>query len=498
MSKEKKGLEYGWVVLSVTTIGILMASIQSSALLISLPDMMKSLHMDFLTVMWVILAYMLVTTVAVPVFGRLADMFGRKRLYVLGFAVFSLGSLLCALADARFNGYDLIGYRIIQGVGGALMMANGAAMVVDAFDARKLGFGLGVNMVAGGAGIVLGPLVGGALSPLGWQWIFLINVPIGVIGTIWALVRLREPIKMPKGQSFDWVGSTLFTVGLTAFLLGLTFIAFPGMLGMEMVYVLFIVGGLGIVAFLYVQTKVRHPMMDLTLFHNQVFALGNTTFFLNSLCRGAVLFLLVFFLQGPYGQDPLTAGISLIPFGITFIIVGPLSGKGSDRYGPRLFTIGGLVLSSVSLLGFAFVDHTTPFWFLVVLMVLMGIGGGLFSSPNSSTVMNTVRPEKRGIASGTRTMLGNVGSMFSLALAFPLVLANISSAEMAKLFIVGGGLGSEALHTFEGGLHLAFLLFFCTSVAAVIISMYQPKPQVAKCDATVPAATVEECDKKTV
>ena len=210
MSKEENGAEYGWVVLSVTTIGILMASIQSSALLISLPEMMKSLHMDFLTVMWVILAYMLVTTVAVPVFGRLADMFGRKRLYVLGFAVFSIGSLLCSLADSHYQGYDLIGYRIVQGIGGALMMANGAAMVVDAFDARNLGFGLGVNMVAGGAGIVLGPLVGGALSPLGWQWIFLINVPFGVVGTIWAIIRLKEPTRVPKTQTFDWAGSGTF------------------------------------------------------------------------------------------------------------------------------------------------------------------------------------------------------------------------------------------------------------------------------------------------
>jgi len=492
MSKEENGAEYGWVVLSVTTIGILMASIQSSALLISLPEMMKSLHMDFLTVMWVILAYMLVTTVAVPVFGRLADMFGRKRLYVLGFAVFSIGSLLCSLADSHYQGYDLIGYRIVQGIGGALMMANGAAMVVDAFDARKLGFGLGVNMVAGGAGIVLGPLVGGALSPLGWQWIFLINVPIGIVGTIWAYLRLREPIKMPKGQSFDWAGSSIFTVGLTAFLLALTFIAFPGMLGIEMVYVLFIVGAIGIIAFLYIQTRAKHPMMDLTLFHNKVFALGNTTFFLNSLCRGAVLFLLIFFLQGPYGQDPLTAGISLIPFGITFIIVGPLSGKGSDRYGPRLFTIIGLVMSSISLLGFAFVDHTTPFWFIGVLMVLMGIGGGLFSSPNSSTVMNTVRPEKRGIASGTRTMLGNVGSMFSLALAFPLVLSNISSADLAKLFIVGGGLGSAALQTFESGLHTAFLLFFCMSVVAVLISIYRPKQRPVDIEARTTVPSGEE------
>ncbi|MGD0818824.1 MAG: MFS transporter, partial [Methanomassiliicoccales archaeon] len=259
---------YEWVVLSVTTVGVLLASIQESALLISLPDMMSDLHMEFLTVMWVLLSYLLITTVMVPIFGRLSDMFGRKRFYVLGFALFTIGSLLGSLAQPQFHGWDLVGYRIIQALGGALLFANGTAMVADAFEARRLGFGLGVNMVAAGAGIVLGPVVGGILSPLGWQWIFLINVPFGVVGTIWAIIRLKEPVKVPKSQIFDWAGSATFLVGLAGLLMAVSLVAFP-LVGSDMVDALFVIGIVGIIAFLIVERRAKHPMMDLGLFRNR-------------------------------------------------------------------------------------------------------------------------------------------------------------------------------------------------------------------------------------
>ncbi|WP_026068674.1 MFS transporter [Methanomassiliicoccus luminyensis] len=479
MVNKLKGMGYGGVVLSVTTIGVLISSIQGSALLIILPEMMQALNMDLLTIMWVLMVYLLILTAMVPVFGRLADMFGRKRLYVLGFAVFTIGSLLCGLSQPQFRGVDLIIYRIVQAMGGALLTANGPAMIADAFDARHLGFGLGVNMVAGGAGLVLGPLVGGALAPFGWEWIFLINVPIGIVGTLWALHRLREPVLLPKGQSFDWLGSGVFLAGLVAILLGLSFVAFPAV-DQAMIIALFVFGALGMVAFIAVERKAKYPMMDLNLFKNREFAMGNATMFLNSLARGAVLFLLIFFLQGPYEQDPLTAGISLIPFGITFVVMGPISGRLSDRYGPRPFIIAGLALSALALLGFATIDHNTPFWLLATYMAMMGIGGGLFASPNSSSVMNTVRPEKRGIAAGTRSMLMNIGSMFSLALAFPLVMTDLPMDDLMNLFLYGGGISPGALAIFESGLHMAFLLFMATSVLAVAMALVKAKPRQMK------------------
>jgi len=475
-SRKEKG--YEWVVLSVTTVGVLLASIQESALLISLPDMMNALHMSFLTVMWVLLSYLLITTVMVPIFGRLSDMFGRKRFYVLGFALFTLGSLLASLSQPQFDGWDLVGYRIIQAMGGALLFANGTAMVADAFEARRLGFGLGVNMVAAGAGIVLGPVVGGILSPLGWQWIFLFNVPFGVAGTIWAIIRLKEPSRVPKAQRFDWPGSVTFLIGLLGLLLAVSLYAFP-LVSSDVVDALFVIGVVGMVAFLFVERRARSPMMDLGLFRSREYAVGNFTNMLNGLCRGAALFLLIFFLQGPYGEDPLTAGLSLIPFGVTFIVVGPLSGRASDRYGPRTLTILGLVLTAVALLGLAFIDHTTPYWWLVLFMVMMGVGGGLYSSPNSSSVMNAVPPECRGTAAGTRMMLMNTGQMFSLALAFPLVLSGISTADMMKLFLYGGGISPQALVIFESGLHTTFLLFFAIALVAVVVGTFRPRRRVS-------------------
>ncbi len=384
--------------------------------------------MSFLTVMWVLLTYLLITTVMVPIFGRMSDMFGRKRFYVLGYGMFTLGSLLGGLAQPQFHGWDLVGYRIIQAIGGALIFANGAAMIADVFEPRKLGFGLGVNMVAAGAGMVLGPVVGGLLSPFGWQWIFLANVPFGLFGIIWASIRLREPAKVGKAQSFDWAGSVTFFFGLLGLLLGVSLIAFP-LVSSEAVDMLFIIGIIGIISFFVIEIRAKHPMMDLKLFRNREYAVGNFTNLLNGLCRGAALFLLIFFFQGPYGDSPLIAGLSLIPFGISFIVVGPLSGKLSDKYGPRNLTILGLALTAAALLGLAYIDENTSFWALALFMVMMGVGGGLYSSPNSSSIMNSVPPERRGTAAGTRMMLMNTGQMFSLALAFPLVLGGILSGR---------------------------------------------------------------------
>jgi EmrB/QacA subfamily drug resistance transporter len=472
-NKNKPG--YEWVVLSVTTIGVLMATMQGSALLIALPDIMGSLHMDMFTVMWVLLIYLLITTAMVPLFGRLADMYGRKNLYVVGFAVFSFGSLLAALASPAHQGYDLIAYRVIQAMGGALMTANATPMVADAFKSHRLGLGLGINSIAAGAGLVLGPVVGGILAPYGWEWIFLYNVPFGIVGTIWAYVRLKEPAGLPKTPGFDWLGCITFLIGMTSLLLGISLFAFPMGLSMTAIYALFIIGIVGLAAFLWIEMKVKTPMLDLHLFRNFDFAIGCTTAFLNSLTRGAMLFLLIFFLQGPYGQDPLTAGLSLIPMGLTLIVVAPLSGRAADKRGVRVLTVAGLALSAAAMLPFMFIDHATPFWWLVVLMLLSGIAGSLFMSPNSKSIMNAAPPERRGIASGTRMMLQNVGSMVSMAIAIPLVLTNIPMEDMMNLFLYGGGISSGALATFENGLHQAFLLFFVVSLIAFAISLLRFK-----------------------
>ncbi|HZQ05573.1 MAG TPA: MFS transporter, partial [Anaerolineae bacterium] len=349
---QKRQWDYAWIALAVTTAGAMLAAVQGSALIIGLPDILASLQASFFTIIWVLLAYLLITTALVPVVGRLADMFGRKNLYNGGFAIFTLGSLLAGFSLEQFHGWDLVAYRVIQGIGGALLFANSTPIVTDAFPRQRLGLALGINQIAIAAGFVLGPVLGGLLTAISWRWLFWLNVPFGVIGTIWGIYSLREPVKLPGGQRFDLWGSITFAVGLGALLLGLSLMAFP-LLPMTVVIGMFVVAVIGLGAFAYIETHEAQPMIDLTLFCDRLFLFANLANLLNGLARGAVLFLLTFFLQGPYGQDPLMAGIMTAPFGLAFMVVGPISGYLSDHHGSRGLATTGLLISGVGLLGLA-------------------------------------------------------------------------------------------------------------------------------------------------
>jgi EmrB/QacA subfamily drug resistance transporter len=466
---------YEWIALSVTTIGALMAAIDASAVIIALPTIMADLQADFITIMWVLLSYMLILAALVPVIGRLADMLGRKNLYNLGFIVFTIGSLLCGLSQPQFHGWDLIVYRMVQGVGGALLITNSAVIVTDAFRRGRVGFGLGVNGIAFSAGFLLGPVIGGVLTSISWRLVFLINVPIGIIGTIWGILQLREPVTLPSGQHFDWKGSLTFTLGLATLLLAVSLYAFP-MTSTDVVYTLFIVAAISLALFVVAERRAAEPMLNLRLFENRSFAYASAANGINGLARGAVLFVLTFFLQGPYGYDPLTAGIMLAPFGAAFLVVGPISGHLSDRYGARYLATAGLLVSAVGLLGLCTVVSTTPYWVLAVYMALMGGGSGLFASPNMNAIMSAVKPSERGIASGIRSMLMNTGQMLSIAIAFPLVLSQLPETVLYHVFLYGGGLGGtpQVLATFEFGMHEAFLVSAAVTVFAAIISFRRP------------------------
>jgi EmrB/QacA subfamily drug resistance transporter len=466
---------YEWVALSVTTLGALLAALQGSALLIALPDILVNLKASFLTIMWVLLGYLLITTALVPVIGRLADMFGRKNLYNAGFLVFTLGSLGAGLSQVQFHGADLLIFRMIQGVGGALLLTNSTAIVTDAFKSGRVGLGLGVNQIAAAAGFVLGPVVGGLLTAISWRWVFLFNVPLGLFGTFWGIKRLREPVKLPSSQKFDWLGSLTFTFGLGAFLMALSMVAFPSW-GWTIIYALFVIGPLLLIGFVVTELRVPQPMINVRLFSDRLFTFANLANLLNGVARGAVLFLLIFFLQGPYGKDPLTAGLMMAPFGLAFMLIGPISGHLSDHHGPRILGTIGLVVSAVGLAGLATVTATTPYWELAIWMALMGGGSGFFSSPNTSAIMTSVRPEQRGMAAGVRMMLAYTGQMLSIAIAFPLVLAKIPQDVMMNIFIYGGGMTSApgALADFQHGVHLAFLISCVMSLIAAGVSMLQP------------------------
>ena len=466
---------YEWTALSVTTLGALLASLQGSALLIALPDILVKLQASFLTLMWVLLGYLLITTALVPVVGRLADMFGRKTLYNAGFAVFTLGSLIAGFSQPQFHGFDLVGARVVQGIGGALLITNSTAIVTDAFRGGRVGLGLGVNQIAGAAGFLLGPVVGGLLTTISWQWVFLINVPLGLFGTYWGMRRLREPVALPAHQQFDFLGSLTFTFGLGALLMALSLIAFP-VVGWNVIDVLFVIGVVGLIAFVVVELRNPYPMVDLRLFGNRLFAFANLSNLLNGIARGAVLFLLIFFLQGPYGQNPLMAGIMMAPFGAAFMLIGPLSGYLSDHHGARGLGTAGLLISALGLFGMSTITNLTPFWQIAVWMAVMGGGSGFFNSPNTNVIMTSVRSDQRGVAAGVRTMLANTGQMLSISIAFPLVLSRIPPDVMMKIFVYGGGMGNNAsaLAAFLGGLHTALLISGAISVVAAIASALQP------------------------
>ncbi|HLI72198.1 MAG TPA: MFS transporter [Ktedonobacteraceae bacterium] len=466
---------YKWTALSVTTVGALLASVQGSALLIALPKILSDLQASFLTIMWVLLGYLLITTVLTPIIGRLADMWGRKGLYNSGFLMFGLGSLVSGFAQPQFHGGDLIVGRVIQGIGGALMITNSTAIVTDAFKKGQIGLGLGVNQIAGAAGFLIGPVLGGLLTQFSWRWVFLFNVPLAIFGSLWGIWRLREPVKFKKHQHIDWFGALTLTLGLAGLLLALSMFAFP-MIPQPDIVAILIIGLVCLLAFITFEPRIKEPLVQLRLFQHRLFALANLSGLLNGIARGAVLFLLIFYLQGPYGKDPLTAGLMLTPFGLAFMLIGPLSGRLSDRVGSRLLTPVGLGISAIALLGMTWIGAGTPFWQLALLMFLMGGGSGFFVSPNTNAIMGSVEPQMRGAASGILAMLNNTGQMLSIAIVFPLALSQVPMGAMMQVFIYGGGMGAfpaaEAL--FLSGLHEAFLVSFFLSVVAMIVAALRP------------------------
>lgn len=466
---------YKWTALSVTTVGALLASIQGSALLIALPNILTDLHTGFFTIMWVLMGYLLITTVLTPVIGRLADIWGRKTLYNSGFVMFGVGSLIAGLAQPQFHGADLIVGRIVQGVGGALLVTNSTAIVTDAFRKGQVGLGLGVNQIAGAAGFLLGPIIGGLLTEISWRWVFLFNVPLCLFGVIWGIWRLREPVRPTERQRIDWFGSITLTIGLTGILLALTMVAFP-MLPQPVTIAILVIGIVSLVLFGIFEPRIKQPIVRLSLFKSRLFTMANLSGLLNGIARGAVLFLLIFFLQGPYGKDPLTAGLMLIPFGAAFMLIGPISGFLSDRIGSRVLAPIGLAISSLGLLGLTTVSPATPFWLLAVFMALMGGGSGFFASPNTNAIMSSVEPHTRGAAAGILSMLNNTGQMLSIAIVFPIALKSVPMAAMMSVFIYGGGMSKfpAALAAFLGGLHTAFLFSFALCIIAMIVAALRP------------------------
>ena len=453
-SRGEIGPHYKWIALSNTTLGILMAMLNGSSVLIALPAIFRGIHLNpldaanFSYLLWILMGYLLVTAVLVVTVGRIGDIFGRVRMYNLGFAIFTAGSIILSLtwSTGAAGAIELIVFRMVQAVGGALLMANSAAILTDAFPVNERGMAMGVNQIAGLAGGFIGLILGGLLAVVDWRWVFLINVPVGLFGTVWAYLQLRE-VGERHPERIDWLGNITFALGLTALLVGITYGIKPygsSSMGWSSPFVLaMIIGGIAVLGlFVLVERKVKQPMFNLQLFSVRAFAAGNIAGLLSAIGRGGLQFMLIIWLQGiwlpmhgySFAQTPLWAGIYMVPLTVGFIIAGPVSGFLADRYGARPFATGGMVLAAVTFALLMSLPANFSYLPFAVVLFLNGIAFGMFSAPNTTGIMNSVPARNRGVASGMRATFQNTGMPLSIGIFFSLMIVGLSSTVPKAMF----------------------------------------------------------------
>ncbi len=444
---------YKWVALSNTTIGMLMATINSSIVLIALPDIFRGIHLDPLEsgnsgyLLWMLMGFLVATAVLVVSFGRIGDMYGRVRMFNFGFAIFTAGSILLSLTwmDGSEAARWLIAMRIAQGVGGALLMANSSAILTDAFPHDERGLALGINAVSAIAGSFIGLVLGGVLAPVSWRLVFLVSVPVGILGTLWSWWRLEERGERHPAK-IDWWGNLTFAVGLIAVLVGITYGIQPygghtmGWTNPAVLMELF--GGLAILGvFVLIELRAEEPMFRLGLFRIRAFTAGSIASLLASLGRGGLMFMLIIWLQGiwlplhgySFSETPLWAGIYMLPLTVGFLVAGPASGWLSDRFGARPFATGGMLLAALAFFLLELLPVNFQYWMFAALLLLIGLAMGLFASPNQTGIMNSLPPHRRGVGAGMSATFQNSAMVLSIGVFFTLMVVGLAASLPATL-----------------------------------------------------------------
>ena len=501
-------IDYKWIALSNTTLSIMLAFINASSVLLALPVIFRGIGINPLApgstnyLLWLLMGYMLVTAVFVVAFGRLGDMFGRTRMYNLGFAIFTLGSLLCAVTWSKgpAGAIELILFRVVQGIGGAFLFANSPAILTDAFPENQRGMALGLNQVAGIGGSFLGILVGGLLSQAGWRWVFLFNVPIGLAATIWAYRTLHEG-GVRKKESIDWLGNLTFAAGLTMILIAAIYGINPSAHSSMSWTTPFVLGMFGggivlLIAFFIIERRVKAPMFRLDLFRIRAFAAGNLASFMSSLARGGFMLMLTIWLQGIWlplhGYDfqitPLWAGIYMIPSSVGILVLGPLSGRLSDRYGARYFATIAMILTAVGFLLLLTLPVDFKYPLFAAIIFLDGLSMGMFMAPNTAAIMNSLPPQHRGAGSGMRATIMNVGNPLSMAIIFSLMVVGLNASMPAALYngLVQNGISTQLAHQVAsappvGYLFAAFLGYnpLATMIPSSVLQSLPPQQAAA-------------------
>jgi MFS family permease len=456
------GDRYKWIALSNTTLATLLATLDASITLIAMPDIFRGVHLDPLIpgnsfyLLWMILGYLVVSSVLIVSLGRLGDIYGRVKIYNLGFVIYTVASLLLTVdwMHGQAGALYLVVFRIVQGVGGACLLANAAAIITDAFPANQRGMALGINNIVGVSGMFVGLILGGLLAPIDWRLVFLISVPVGLFGTVWAYLKLEER-SQPRHASIDWGGNITFALGLVLAMVAVTYGIRPyggSPTGWESPRVIALLVGsvISLIGFAVIERRVAEPMFRLPLFRIRAFTFGTLSTFLAAVSRGGLMFMLIIWLQGiwlplhGYGftETPLWAGIYMLPLTIGLLIAGPISGVLSDRYGARPFATGGMVVAAISfgLLMMLPIDFAYPVF--AAILLLLGASMGMFASPNRAAVMNSLPPGDRGAGGGMNQTFQNSAQVLSVGIFFTLLIAGLSSSLPQAL---SGGLEAHGV-----------------------------------------------------
>ncbi len=459
---------YKWIALSNTTLGVLLATLDASITLVAMPSIFRGIHLDPLQpgnsfyLLWTILGFLVVTSVLVVSLGRLGDMYGRVRMYNLGFVVYTLASLALAVdwMTGRAGAVFLIVFRVVQGVGAAFLLANAAAIVTDAFPANQRGMALGINNIVGVSGMFVGLLLGGVLAPINWRLVFLISVPVGLFGTVWAYLKLQER-SVPRRARIDWPGNVLFAAGLIMLMVAVTYGIRPYRdaatgWGNPVTVALLIAGGASLIGFAVVERRVREPMFKLPLFRIRAFTFGTLSTFLSAVARGGLMFMLIIWLQGiwlplhgyDFTQTPLWAGVYMLPLTFGMLLAGPTSGYLSDRFGARPFATGGMIGAALSFGLLMLLPIDFSYLAFAAVLALNGLTMGMFASPNRAAVMNSLPPGDRGAGGGMNQTFQNSAQVLSVGVFFTLMILGLSSGlpHVLARGLRAHGMASAAAH----------------------------------------------------
>ena len=459
---------YKWVALSNVTLGVLLATLDASITLIAMPDIFRGIHLDPLQpansfyLLWMILGFLVVSSVLIVSLGRLGDMYGRVRIYNLGFLIYTVASLFLTVdwLTGRAGAMFLIVFRILQGIGAACLLANAAAIITDAFPANQRGMALGINNIVGVSGMFVGLVLGGLLAPIDWRMVFLISVPVGIFGTVWAYLKLEERSE-PRRAPIDWAGNLTFAVGLILLMVSVTYGIRPygssstGWASPRVIALL-ASGVVSLAAFAAIERRVENPMFRLPLFRIRAFSFGTVSTFLSAVARGGLMFMLIIWLQGiwlpQHGYDfndtPLWAGIYMLPLTLGMLMAGPASGYLSDRFGARPFATGGMIGTAISFGLLALLPTDFPYPLFGGVLLLTGISMGLFASPNRAAVMNSLPPSDRGAGGGMNQTFQNSAQVISIGIFFTLMIAGLASTLPATLAsgLQAHGVSAAAAH----------------------------------------------------